>query len=101
MKGSFAQTHRLRNFGFVMTAENLPFGRWPGDLLLMRVVCHHTIDSLARSFGNDPETAENEAPTPLFSIGTPGDDLHSISDIGSDIGSQPKSLNENNVEENQ
>lgn len=31
--------------------------------------------------GNDPETAKIEAPTPLFSIGTPGDDIHSISDI--------------------
>jgi hypothetical protein len=50
--------------------------------------------------GNDEKSTEIEAPTPLFSVGTPGQDLHSVSDIGSPSESNSE-VNENKVESNQ
>ena len=50
--------------------------------------------------GSEPNAAEIEAPPPFFSVGTPGQDLHSVSDIQSPSETNSK-LNENKVESNQ
>jgi len=50
--------------------------------------------------GNDEKSTQIEAPPPFFSVGTPGQDLHSVSDIGSPSESNSE-VNENKLEENQ
>lgn len=50
--------------------------------------------------GNDENQPKIEAPPPDFSVGTPGLDLHSVSDIQSPVSTHSE-VTENNAEENQ